>query len=224
MIPAAGMGARLGRSCPKALVDLAGKPLLARTLERFSGAGLLEGAVIIVPDEARRDFEEALSAHFPGNAFTLVAGGPERQDSVENGLRALGPDIEMVVIHDAARPFIGLESIRASLEAAAEYGAATVAIPSVDTVLVGDEGRFLTETPDRSRLWACQTPQTFRVEVIREAHAHARKHGFSGTDDATLVRWAGGRVKLVMGTPLNFKVTTPTDLELAAHVVERGLA
>ena len=93
-----------------------------------------------------------------------------------------------------------------------------------DTILVGDENDYLVETPDRSRLWACQTPQTFQLPLIRGAHAAARDGGYLGTDDATLVMRQGGRVQLVMGTPLNFKVTTPEDLELAEHVVEGGLA
>jgi 2-C-methyl-D-erythritol 4-phosphate cytidylyltransferase len=98
-----------------------------------------------------------------------------------------------------------------------------VAIPSVDTILVGDKDGFLVSTPERARLWACQTPQTFRVGVIREAHRQARAQGFTATDDASLVRRVGGRVKLVLGTPLNFKITTPFDLAMAQLVLEEGL-
>lgn len=116
------------------------------------------------------------------------------------------------------------ESIRASVDGAAEFGAATVAIPSIDTILVSDADAFLADTPDRKTLWACQTPQTFRVDVLRHAHKEAQRVGFTGTDDASLVRRAGGKVKLVMGSPLNFKVTTPQDLALARCVIEGGLA
>ncbi len=224
LIPAAGLGARMGCAVPKALMDLAGRPMLLRTLERFRALDLIAGAVIVVPAEARGDFEHALLGAFPEFRVHLVPGGAERQDSVWNGLEALDPDTEIVVIHDAARPFISMASIQASIEAAAECGAATVAIPSVDTILEGDDAGYLVSTPERKRLWACQTPQTFRVDVIREAHRAARLLGYLGTDDATLVRRAQGRVKLVLGTPLNFKVTTPADHALAELAIREGLA
>ena len=224
LVPAAGMGARLGRGEPKALTDVAGKPMVVRALERFEMLGLADNAVVVIPSPFAEAFEKVLSAAFPAASFTLVAGGEERQASVWNGLQQLDSGTDLVVIHDAARPFVAAASVEASLDAAARYGAATVAIPSVDTILVADREHFLRETPDRSTVWACQTPQTFQVDVIRKAHEEAQRAGLVFTDDASLVRHAGGEVKLVMGTALNFKVTTPADLELAVHVVSRGLA
>ncbi|MCC6154244.1 MAG: 2-C-methyl-D-erythritol 4-phosphate cytidylyltransferase [Candidatus Hydrogenedentes bacterium] len=224
LIPAAGMGTRLGADRPKALIDLDGVPLLVRTLARFADLDLLDNCIITIAPQARSEFEGALRVHFPTAHVRLVDGGKERQDSVRNGLAALDSTTEIVVIHDAARPFVSPESIRASVDAAAQIGAATVAIPSIDTILVSDSEAFLTATPDRNTLWACQTPQTFRVEVLRHAHDIALRDGFAGTDDASLVRRAGGKVKLVMGSPLNFKVTTPQDLALARCVIEGGLA
>lgn len=223
LVPAAGMGTRLGANQPKALIDIAGTPLLARTLCRFAGCGLVDNCMIVIPMEARPAFEACLRTFFPKAAIRLVGGGAERQESVANGLAALDPATEIVVIHDAARPFVTEESIRASIDAAEAFGAATVAVPSVDTILVADEEAFLRETPDRKTLWSCQTPQTFQVGVLRRAHDQAAKSGFIGTDDASLVRRAGGKVKLVMGSPLNFKVTTPQDLALARCVVEGDL-
>ena len=223
LIPAAGMGTRLGAGRPKALIDLAGVPLLVRAIERFASLDLVRDAVIVIPPGFRTDFQRLLGAAFPGCPFHFVDGGAERQLSVENGLSMLLPDTGIVVIHDAARPFVSEESISASVLAAHEFGAATVAIPSVDTILVSDPDSFLADTPDRSRLWACQTPQTFRVNVIQDAHARARQEDHLGTDDATLVQRMGGRVKLVMGSPLNFKVTTPGDFALARCVIEGGL-
>ncbi|GMV90385.1 MAG: 2-C-methyl-D-erythritol 4-phosphate cytidylyltransferase [Candidatus Hydrogenedentota bacterium] len=224
LIPAAGMGQRLGAGRPKALIQLAGQPLLIWTLSRFDALGLADGAVIVGPPESRAEMEQALTAAFSEYRFTWADGGSERQISVCNGLDALRPDTEIVVIHDAARPFVPESAIRASIEAAREFGAATVAIPSIDTILVGDDDAFLVNTPDRARLWACQTPQTFRVSVIREAHAKAGEEDHLGTDDATLVRRSGGRVKLVQGSPLNFKVTTREDLALAERVIAGGLS
>lgn len=224
LLPAAGMGARLGYDRPKALVDVAGKPLLIWTLECFVPLGLAAGAVIVITPGHQRDFSEALRHAFPEYTFTLVDGGTERQISVSNGLDRLAPGVEIVVIHDAARPFVSPAAIQAAIDAAAECGAATVAIPCTDTILEADQERFLAATPDRKTMWACQTPQTFRVEVIREAHAAARRDGVALTDDASLVQRTGGKVKLVLGTPLNFKVTTPTDLALADGVIRKGLA
>ncbi|GMW03534.1 MAG: 2-C-methyl-D-erythritol 4-phosphate cytidylyltransferase [Candidatus Hydrogenedentota bacterium] len=223
MIVAGGMGTRLGHPQPKALVTIAGDVMLRRTFARFHDAGLTERALVTLPAGFEHAFREAL-APYESCAIQLVPGGKERQNSVANGLSKLDPDTDIVVIHDAARPFVAVESIQASVDAAAEFGAATVAIPSIDTILVSDSNTFLVDTPDRATLWACQTPQTFRLNVIREAHEAARRDGFLGTDDGSLVRRNGGRVKLVMGSPLNFKITTPADLALAEAVVERGLA
>ena len=230
LIPAAGVGKRLGLNRPKALANVGGgplqggEPLLVRTLKRFQPLGLVEGAVIIAPVEHEPEIEEALRTAFPYAEFRFAPGGSERQISVGNGLACLDTDTEVVVIHDAARPFVTAESVQASINAAWEHGAATVAIPSIDTVLQSDADAFLVGTPDRRQLWLCQTPQTFRVPVIREAHERARRDAYLGTDDASLVRRAGFPVKLVMGTPLNFKVTTATDLALAECVIREGLA
>lgn len=223
IVPAAGMGLRLGHERPKALVSLAGKPLLLNTLERLSALGLLSGAVITVPRGAESDFEALLCDAYPDGVFAIVAGGQERQESVAKALNVLDRSTEIVVIHDAARPFVDPASVRASIEAAAEHGASTVAIPCSDTILVADDEDMLVNTPDRRRLWACQTPQTFRLDVIKKAHQQARKEGFTGTDDATLVRRMGHPVKLVKGTPLNFKITTPEDLALAETIIDKGL-
>ncbi len=223
LVPAAGIGTRLGAEVPKALTEIEGKPLLVRTLERAAIPECLSPAVITIPPESREAFDAALRAWFPAHAYHLAAGGRERQHSVANGLVALDADTEIVIIHDAARPFVPVEAVRASVEAAIAYGAATVAIPVTDTILEGDDAAFLERTPERRKLWACQTPQTFRVTVIREAHARAARDDMLLTDDASLVRAYGGKVKLVLGSPLNFKITTPADLQLARLIIREGL-
>ena len=214
----------MGCDGPKALIEVGGEPLLVQALRRFQPLGLVESAVIVVAPGYESAFQSALDASFPGARFSLVQGGAERQMSVANALECLDAATDIVVIHDAARPFVGEESIRASISAALECGAATVAIPSVDTILRGDDQGYLIDTPDRRLLWMCQTPQTFQVSVIRAAHESARRDGFLGTDDASLVRRMGGRVKLVMGSPANFKITTPADLAMAEYVIKEGLA
>ena len=225
LIPAAGMGTRLGAEMPKALIPLGGEPLVVRALRPFHSIGVAANAVITTPPDRESDFKTILAQYYPGLTFTVIAGGAERQDSVMRGLDALDAETEIVAIHDAARPFIEADAILASIDAAKEFGAATVAIPSADTILVSDSEEFLTDTPDRSTLWACQTPQTFRVEVIREAHARAKRDGIEATDDATLVQRAGcGRPKLVKGSASNMKVTTPGDMIIAEAIIAKELA
>ena len=224
LIPAAGLGRRMGLDQPKALMRVGGEPLLVRTLGRFQSIGLVDLAVIVVPSGHESTFKSVLQSAFPSARFSFSLGGAERQISVANGLTRIDPDTEIVVIHDAARPFVSEESIRASIGAAEECGAATVAIPTVDTILRADAEGYLIDTPDRQFLWMCQTPQTFRVPLIRAAHEAARRDNYVGTDDASLVGRMGGRVRLVMGSPVNLKVTSPADLVMAEYVIQEGLA
>jgi 2-C-methyl-D-erythritol 4-phosphate cytidylyltransferase len=176
LIPAAGLGTRLGSSGPKALLDLCGEPMLVRTLRRF-GPLLLNPAVIVVHPDHEEAIAGACTQAFPGLPFRFVHGGAERQESVLRGLNALDTDTGIVIVHDAARPFVPAGAIQASIDAAARHGGATVAIPSTDTILVADAEGFLVDTPDRSRLWACQTPQTFQVGLLRDAHEAALRTG-----------------------------------------------
>ena len=224
VIPAGGLGQRLGQPLPKALVPVAGVPLLVRTLRQFESLGLAHDAIIAIPARHREAFQTALSDAFPASAIRLVDGGEARQDSVRLGIAALDVATEICVIHDAARLFITTEEIQAAIDAAVAMGAATVAVPSIDTILVDDGHGFLKETPERRLLWACQTPQVFRTAIIRSAHATALDEGMEVTDDATLVQRCGHPVKLVTGSPKNFKLTTPTDLLVAEALIEKGIA
>lgn len=223
VIPAGGLGARLGRPMPKALVPIAGVPLVVRTLRRFRAAGFVQRAIVAIPPTYRADFEAILQREFPEADIQLVDGGETRQDSVRNGVAALDPDTEICAVHDAARLFIAPETIVAAVEAARDVGAATVAIPSVDTILVEDGSHMLSDTPDRRLLWACQTPQVFQTALFRRAHAEALARGITVTDDATLVHRCGHPVRLVPGSPLNFKLTTPSDLLIAEALIEKGM-
>lgn len=221
VIVAAGLGTRMGAPVPKALIDVAGRPLLARTLERMASSHCFDAPPLVTyPAGYESAFRRCLGDS--GLEATLIPGGAERQDSVRLALASLPPDIELVAIHDAARPFVPISSVEDSLEAAREYGAATVAIPVTDTILEADGEAFLVNTPERARLWACQTPQSFRYSVILEAHHRAAQEGFLGTDDASLVRRMGGAVKLVMGHAYNIKITRPEDLIWARAIVEEA--
>lgn len=224
LIAAAGPGTRLERDLPKALIELEDVPLLVRTLGRFEKLGLVDSAVVAVAPSHRQAFEEVLTHAYPDASFTLVDGGDERQDSVGNMLDALGADTGLVLIHDAARPFIEEEAIRETMKAAEAVGASTLATPCVDTILEADEAGLLRSTPNRIALWACQTPQVFKLEIIRKAYAAARKSGATYTDDATLVHQAGHAVKIVAGSAANFKITTPHDLARACYRIREGKA
>ena len=177
--------------------------------------------VVVVAAEREALCRELLHTHGPWpQPIAVVHGGAERQDSVWNGLAALETHCEIVAIHDAARPFISVEAIQRSIEAAAETGSAVVATPVRDTIKRADAQHTIRETVSRHDLWLAQTPQTFQVGVIRAAHQWAQQRGIVGTDDATLVEQMGRPVRIVPGDALNFKIATPDDLALAQAVLQ----
>ncbi len=157
-------------------------------------------------------FQELATQYGLNKPFRLVIGGAERQDSVWNGLEALTPATEIVAIQDGARPCTSATIISATIAAAREVGAAVAAMPVTDTIKETSDGKLVGRTLDRSKLWAVQTPQTFRVEVIRRALATVRQKGLSVTDDTAACELIGQPVKLVSGSAPNPKVTVPADL------------
>ncbi|GAA5513768.1 2-C-methyl-D-erythritol 4-phosphate cytidylyltransferase [Deinococcus carri] len=200
LIPAAGSGTRLGLG-PKAFVEVAGKSLLVRSVAAL--APLVDEVLVALPEGS------SLPEGLPARA---ILGGETRQDSVRRLLQATSADV--VLVHDAARPFLPAHVVHALLEAIPETGAATVALPVADTLVRGEAGRWGGLVP-RESLWAVQTPQGFRRELLLRAHAAARAEGFAATDDAGLVARLGLPVTLVPGDARLFKVTTPGDLALA---------
>ncbi len=220
VMPAAGRGVRMGLSQPKPLVELKNKPILIWTLEPFVALDLTRHTVIVVSESLIERIKQVVEQHF-GSAVGLkvVPGGMDRQCSVYNGLLALAPDTEIVIIHDAVRPFVEPRSILESIDAAKGCGAATVATPAVDTIITVSKDRTVCETPERSGLWAVQTPQTFQYDTILKAHEQAEKDGVRATDDAELVRRLGLKVKVVPGSPDNIKITMPHDLLVAERIL-----
>ncbi len=221
VIVAAGKGTRLQSGLPKPFLSVAGSPILVHALQRFTPIKAVRRIVVVVAAEREALCREMLRTHGPWpQPITVVHGGAERQDSVRNGLAELEPQCEIAVIHDAARPFISVEAVQRSIDAAAEAGSAVVASPVRDTIKRADAQRTVRETVSRRDLWLAQTPQTFRVEVIRAAHRWAQQRDIVGTDDATLVEQMGRPVLIVPGDALNFKITTPADLALAQAVLK----
>jgi 2-C-methyl-D-erythritol 4-phosphate cytidylyltransferase len=219
VIVAAGMGTRLGANRPKALIEVGGQPLLALTLSRLMAMHLFDSpAVVTFPAGHEAEFRRTLDA--AGLVASLVPGGAERQDSVRLALEALSPRPEIVAIHDCARPFVPRRSVAEAVGAAREHGGATVAIPATDTILEADGEGFLHGTPDRARMWACQTPQVFQYETILAAHRRAAEEQLQCTDDASLARHYGCTVMLVHGSGFNIKITRPEDLPLAQRIME----
>jgi 2-C-methyl-D-erythritol 4-phosphate cytidylyltransferase len=208
IILAAGASTRLG--VDKLWEDLGGRPLLAWSIQVFADSPIIDQIVVVTRAETTTRVRELLDAMQLTDAVQLATGGAERQDSVRAGLQAVA-DAKWVVVHDAARPFVTDEIIERGLAESRTTGAAIAAVPVVDTVKIVDYGTIM-GTPDRQTLWAAQTPQIFRRELLWEAHQRA---SHTATDDAALVEAIGTPVRVFMGAYRNLKVTTDVDLQLA---------
>jgi 2-C-methyl-D-erythritol 4-phosphate cytidylyltransferase len=213
VVPAGGIGARMGSRRPKQYLSVAGLPLLVRTLRALRRCRGLEGVVVAVPAE-RIAATRSLLARHRVTAVDVVAGGSSRQESVWRALQAIPPGARWVVVHDGVRPFVTGDLVACVLAAARRWGAATCGIPVRETVKRVGEG-LVQATLDRAGLWLIQTPQAFRRDLLWEAHETARRDGFTGTDDAVLVERLGSPVAMVAGFPHNMKITTPEDLSAA---------
>ena len=221
IIPAAGAGERMGAAVSKQFLLLLGKPIIIHTLERFQMCGAVNEIIIAVQPSSRQQVESLIGEFHLSKATKIVEGGKRRQDSVSNALSHLNPQAEVVIVHDAVRPFIHQKVILESIDKAIAYSAAVVAARVKDTIKVGsDEGRF-ERTLDRSVLWLAQTPQTFRRKVLIDAYEKARRERIDATDDASLVELLNIRPAIVEGSFENIKITTPDDLDFAGVVARR---
>ena len=225
LIPAAGMGRRMGASVNKQYLDLAGKPILAHTLALFDQHPQVEHIYLILPaDEIDYCRQQIIEPYSFTKVRELVPGGAERQDSVRNGLRALEKDgldqpERIVLVHDGARPLFDPQLLPELLTIISQKGACIVGAPAKDTIKEVDEG-FISGTPDRKRLWQAQTPQGFRYQLFADAFRSADEVGFLGTDDASLLERVGQPVAMLQGDYRNIKVTTPEDLVIATALLD----
>ncbi len=215
IVPAAGSGQRLGRSEPKALVPVGGRPLVRITLERLLAAAPFVETIVTAPEDSLQDMRTAV-ADLDGNAspVRVIVGGATRQQSVSLALGAARSAASLVCVHDAARVLVTAETVRAVLAAAAEHGAVTAASPVTDSVRELDADGT-TRPLDRSKLWLVQTPQAFERSVLVDAHRLAIERGVQATDDAQLAEAAGVKVTIVESKGVNLKITGPDDLEVA---------
>jgi 2-C-methyl-D-erythritol 4-phosphate cytidylyltransferase len=212
IIVAAGKGVRMGPNVDKLFLEIAGRPVVVHTWQRFAQARCIDHIVLVVRDGMQAAFTELAQKYRLQKPCTVVAGGAERQDSVWNGLEAVPPGTVIVAIQDAARPCTSEALIAATIEAARQTGAAVAAQPVTDTVKESADGKLIERTLDRSRLWAVQTPQTFRLDIIRRALSEVRRRGVLVTDDTAACELIGQPVRLVASIEPNPKVTRPEDL------------
>jgi 2-C-methyl-D-erythritol 4-phosphate cytidylyltransferase len=212
IIVAAGKGTRMGPNVDKLFLELNGMPVIAHTWRRFDQTSTIDEIIVVTRQEMEPAFQELAQRFRFKKSFRFVAGGKERQDSVWNGLAALSPTVEIVAIQDAARPCTSPSLIAATIDAARETGAAVAAQPITDTIKESADGKLIERTLDRSRLWGVQTPQTFRVDIIRRALSEVRRRGVLVTDDTAACELIGQAVRLVISSEPNPKVTRPEDV------------
>jgi len=222
IIPAGGSGKRMQGTLSKQYLLLNGIPVLVHTLRIFQKSPKIDEIFLIVPEN---DIEYARQHIVEKYGITKVSrileGGRERQDSVRNGINALGRDDDIVVIHDGVRPFVTEEIVQAAFLEASRGKAVTVGVPVKDTVKSVDGQGWVTETPDRKSLWLIQTPQAFTRDVIKKAYEDAYRENYYGTDDASLVERTGVNVKVIHGSYDNIKITTKDDIVLAEILMKR---
>ena len=233
LVPAAGLGVRMaggksakGATPPKQLLELDGVPILFLTLRQLAACRRLERLIVAVRSSDRGAVEARLKKEGYAARVTVVAGGDSRQESVARALEKVPPGTDLVLVHDAVRPFVEPALVERAIDAAAQTGAAIVALPATDTVKQveaagGGHRSRITATIPRERIVLAQTPQVFRCALLKDAMAAAEKDGFRASDEAGLVERLGHAVTVVMGSERNIKITPPADLELARLLLAR---
>jgi len=225
IIPAAGLGTRMSAlhggpaSRSKQFFELQGTPILVHTLRKFAQCDAVDEMVVALRKNEIASFQKLIEKEKFKKPLRVVEGGEHRQDSVANALAAIeAADDDIVLVHDAVRPFVDYETIVNVIEAVKKYEAAIAGVPAVDTVKQVDrtsDGAVVIATVPRERMVLAQTPQGFRFGLLKKAFEEALADGFMGTDEASLIERSGGTVHVVMGSPRNLKITAPGDLELA---------
>ena len=220
LVPAAGRGLRMGGSVPKQYLAIGGLPLVVHSLRVLQASPVIDAVILAVPQTDIAYCEsDIVRAHGFGKVIKVVAGGIERQDSVRLALAEVNHDTEIVLVHDAVRPFLTTEMVQDVVAAARKTGAAIIAIPMRDTVKQVGADRVIERTVDRHPLWLAQTPQAFRYQWLKEAHDKARLADLGATDDAYLVEWSGRPVSVVEGSGENIKVTRPEDMIIGEAIL-----
>jgi len=213
IFPAAGASRRMGAGTNKIFLELGGESVLVRTLKTFSQSERIN--FLIVVTNAVETVTEILKATPNLKPFAVTAGGSERQYSIANGLKLVPAETKTILVHDAARPLVTLDTIEKVIDAAEKFGGAIAAVPEKNTIKIIDAEGFVKSTPPRADLVAVQTPQGFSKEILMRAYEQAAQDNFLGTDDASLVERIGGKIKIVPDSYKNIKITTPEDIKIA---------
>ena len=204
----------------KQFIKLEGKEIIAYTIEKFYNNSNIEDIVVVVKEDESEFFKKEILDKYNFKNIKIAYGGKERQDSVYNGLKLLDKKCDVVLIHDGARPFVSDKIIYNCIEEVKEHKAIVVGVPVKDTIKIIDNDKNIVDTPNRSVLWAVQTPQTFDYNILIDAYKDAFKSGFYGTDDAMLVERIGYKVKMVEGSYNNIKITTQEDLSVGSQILK----
>lgn len=223
IIAAAGAGRRMKSDRPKQLLVLNDTPILVYTIRKFDRCRLVDRIVVAAPRESVDEVRKLVSAAGFAKAVSVVQGGARRQDSVATAMQHMDPDTTIVAVHDAVRPFVSVEEIEAAINEAEKSGAAVLAIPIVDTVKQIRKD-LIESTLTRDHLVLAQTPQVFRIEVLREAFERAKKDEYYGTDESSLVERMDHPVAIIRGSERNIKITRPDDLALARFYLQEEQA
>ncbi len=220
VIVAAGSGKRMNMGINKQFIKLEGKEIITYTIEKFYNDKNIDDIVVVVKEDEIEYFRENIIKKYNLENVKLSVGGKERQDSVYNGLKLLDKKCNIVLVHDGARPFVSSATIENSIKETIENKAVVVGVPVKDTIKVINDNNEIVDTPNRSTLWAVQTPQTFDYEVLVKSYEDAFDNDFYGTDDAMLVERMGYKVKMLEGSYNNIKITTIEDLDIAKQILK----
>ena len=219
VIVAAGTGSRMNMGINKQFIKLEGKEVIVYTIEKFYNNPNIDDIVVVVKESEAEFFKKEIIEKYNFKNIKIAYGGKERQDSVYNGLKLLNEKCDVVLIHDGARPFVSDKIIENSINEAKSHKAIVVGVPVKDTIKVIDNNKNIVDTPNRSVLWAVQTPQTFDYNILIDAYNDAFESGFYGTDDAMLVERIGHKVKMIEGSYNNIKITTQEDLNIGSQIL-----
>lgn len=220
VIVAAGTGSRMKMEINKQFIKLNEKEIIAYTIEKFYKHKNIQDIVVVIKEEEVEFFNKNILKKYKFENIKIAFGGNERQDSVYNGLKLLDDKCNTVLIHDGARPFVSECTIDKCIEEAKNYKAVVVGVRVKDTIKVINDENDIIDTPDRSKLWAVQTPQTFDYNILVKSYEDAFEHGFYGTDDAMLVERIGYKVKMIEGSYNNIKITTQEDINIGTQILK----
>lgn len=220
VIVAAGTGSRMKKDINKQFIKLKNKEIVAHTIEKFYNSENIDDIVVVIREDEEEYFNKNIKEKYGFTNIKVAHGGNERQDSVFNGIKMLKKECEVVLIHDGARPFVTDDIIKRSINKANEHNAIVVGVKVKDTIKVVSDNGNIIDTPNRSYLWAVQTPQVFKYDIITKAYEDAYNNNYYGTDDAMLVERIGYNVKIIEGSYNNIKITTQEDLEFGEQILK----